>query len=43
MADPPLRCVVGTDAYSVLGTKLDAYKENREKYKDISNSTNVDE
>jgi len=43
MKDPPLRCVVGTDAYARLGKKLDNYKEGREKFKDWSNSTDVEE
>ena len=42
MKDPPLRCVVGTDAFKLLGSKLQTYKENMEKHKELSNSTDVD-
>jgi len=42
MKDPPLRCVVGTDAYAGINDKLKKYKESVEKYKDLSNSTDVD-
>lgn len=42
MQDPPLRCVIGTDAYSGIKDKLETYKENVEKFKDLSNSTDVD-
>jgi len=42
MDDPPLRCVLGTDAYKAMGGKLDTYKKNVEKFKDLSNSTDVD-
>jgi hypothetical protein len=40
--DPPLRCVVGTDAYSGIKSKLEAYTENVKKYEELSNSTDVD-
>lgn len=42
MEDPPLRCLLGTDAYKTVLAKLDQYKESMEKFKDLSNSTNVD-
>jgi hypothetical protein len=42
LQDPPLRCVVGTDAYSGITKKLDTYKENVSKFEKWSNSTNVD-
>jgi hypothetical protein len=42
MKDPPLRIVIGTDAYARLGTKLETYTENRKKYEKLSNSTDVD-
>jgi NAD(P)-dependent dehydrogenase (short-subunit alcohol dehydrogenase family) len=42
MDDPPLRCVVGTDAYSGINKKLETYKESVEKFEKWSNSTNVD-
>lgn len=43
MDDPPLRCVVGTDAYKVINTKLDTYSESVKKFEKWSNSTDVDE
>ncbi|KAH7065378.1 hypothetical protein B0J12DRAFT_33989 [Macrophomina phaseolina] len=42
MKDPPLRCVVGTDAYAGINEKLDQYRENVKKYEKLSNSTDVD-
>lgn len=42
MEDPPLRCVVGTDAYAGINTKLDTYRENVKKFEKLSNSTDVD-
>jgi NAD(P)-dependent dehydrogenase (short-subunit alcohol dehydrogenase family) len=42
MPDPPLRVVLGSDAYATLMAKLDAYSENYRKFKDISESTDVD-
>ncbi|KAH7084521.1 hypothetical protein FB567DRAFT_84581 [Paraphoma chrysanthemicola] len=42
MDDPPLRCIVGTDAYTNINKKLDAYKDNVEKFEKWSNSTDVD-
>ena len=42
MKDPPLRCVVGTDAYARLGDKLEKYRANRERFEKLSNSTDVD-
>jgi len=42
MDDPPMRCIVGTDAYTNINKKLDAYKENVEKFEKWSNSTDVD-
>lgn len=40
--DPPLRCVVGTDAYKGILDKLEKYKGNVEAWKELSNSTDVD-
>lgn len=40
--EPPLRCVVGTDAYKAIMEKLEKYKGNVEKWKDLSNSTDVE-
>lgn len=42
MEDPPLRVVVGTDAYKAIMEKIRKYDENYKKYEKISNSTNVD-
>lgn len=42
MDDPPLRCVVGTDAYSTVQNKLDVYRDNVKKFEKWSNSTDVD-
>jgi len=43
LEDPPLRAVIGTDAYKGIQTKIKAYEENYPKYEKISNSTDVDE
>lgn len=43
MDDPPIRCVVGTDAYSAINDKLDKYRESIKKFEKLSNSTDVDE
>jgi len=43
MEDPPLRCVLGTDAYKGITGKLKTYQENVEKFEKLSNSTDVDE
>ncbi|QIX00635.1 hypothetical protein AMS68_006152 [Peltaster fructicola] len=42
MEEPPLRVVIGTDAYKTIHKKLDTYKENYPKYEKLSNSTDVD-
>ncbi|CAN8095557.1 unnamed protein product [Discula destructiva] len=42
MKDPPLRCVIGSDAYQGMETKLKAYGENVKKFEKLSNSTDVD-
>ncbi|KAF2010449.1 NAD(P)-binding protein [Aaosphaeria arxii CBS 175.79] len=42
MKDPPLRCVVGTDAYKLISNKLKADLESVKKYEKLSNSTDVD-
>jgi NAD(P)-dependent dehydrogenase (short-subunit alcohol dehydrogenase family) len=42
MEDPPLRCVIGTDAYTGINDKLDSYRENVKKFEKLSNSTDVD-
>ncbi len=42
MKDPPLRVVIGSDAYKAINVKLQTYGENYKKYEEISNSTDVD-
>jgi len=42
MKDPPLRCVVGTDAYSRIRKKLETYDESTKKFEKLSNSTDVE-
>lgn len=42
MDDPPLRCVLGTDAYKAINDKLDKYRDNYKKFEKLSNSTDVD-
>jgi hypothetical protein len=42
MNDPPMRCVVGTDAYSLLNKKLDTYNDSVKKFEKWSNSTDVE-
>lgn len=43
MPDPPLRVVIGSDAYRLINEKLDKYRENYKKYEDISTSTGFDQ
>lgn len=43
MPDPPLRVVIGSDAYRLINEKLDKYRENYKKYEDISTSTDFEE
>lgn len=42
MQDPPLRLVIGSDAYTAINGKIKAYGENYPKYEKLSNSTDVD-
>jgi len=42
MDDPPLRCIVGTDAYAAINKKLETYTENVKKFEKWSTSTDVD-
>ncbi|OCK84290.1 hypothetical protein K432DRAFT_401256 [Lepidopterella palustris CBS 459.81] len=42
MENLPLRCIVETDAYSVINQKLELYKESVRKNVKLSNSTDVD-
>ncbi|KAL9048452.1 MAG: hypothetical protein Q9206_006024 [Seirophora lacunosa] len=43
MDNPPLRVVIGTDAYQAVMKKINADSENYKKYEQISNSTDVDQ
>lgn len=43
MENPPLRCVIGSDAYKGMQDKLKTYGENVKKFEQLSNSTDVDE
>lgn len=43
MPDPPLRCILGSDAYKGITTKLEAYQESVKKSEKLSLSTDVDE
>ncbi|MCJ1382358.1 hypothetical protein MMC17_005471 [Xylographa soralifera] len=43
MKDPPLRVVIGSDAYQGVMSKLETYKENYTKYEKLSNSTDVED
>jgi NAD(P)-dependent dehydrogenase (short-subunit alcohol dehydrogenase family) len=42
MEDPPLRCIVGTDAYKLIIQKLESHLESVKKFAELSNSTDVD-
>jgi hypothetical protein len=42
-ADPPLRCIIGSDAFKVMETKIKTMQETHERNKEISNSTDVEE
>ncbi|KAF2233646.1 NAD(P)-binding protein [Viridothelium virens] len=42
MEDPPLRCIVGTDAYARINKKMDDYRKNIDRMEKLSNSTDVD-
>ncbi|KAL8825205.1 MAG: hypothetical protein Q9191_004557 [Dirinaria sp. TL-2023a] len=42
MEDPPLRVVIGSDAYKAINEKIKLYSETYPKYEKISNSTDVD-
>lgn len=43
MKDPPLRVVLGSDAYDLIQTKLKEYGELYPKYEKLSKSTDVEE
>ncbi|EXJ79054.1 hypothetical protein A1O3_08555 [Capronia epimyces CBS 606.96] len=42
MEDPPLRVVIGTDAYAAIMNKVDQYELNYKRFESLSNSTDVD-
>lgn len=42
MKEPPMRCVVGTDAYTNINKKLETYSESVKNFEKWSNSTDVD-
>lgn len=41
MKDPPLRVVIGTDAYAAIMNKIDQYEQNYKRFETLSNSTDV--
>jgi len=43
MDDPPLRVVIGSDAYQRIMKKIEDYGKLYPKYEKLSNSTDVDE
>lgn len=43
LSEPPLRAVIGTDAYQRVHKKIEDYGNNYKRYEKISNSTDVDE
>lgn len=43
MKDPPLRCAIGSDAYSKMVQKAETYAKEVKKFEKLSNSTDVDE
>ena len=42
MLDSSLRCIVGTDAFRAINGKLDTYRQDIDRFKNLSNSTDVD-
>lgn len=42
MQDPPLRCVIGSDAYTAINTKLETYSKNVKRFEKLSNSTDAE-
>ncbi|PVH93795.1 NAD(P)-binding protein [Periconia macrospinosa] len=42
MENPPLRCIVGTDAYKAINQKLETYTKSVKQFEELSNSTDVD-
>lgn len=43
METPPLRVVIGSDAYASVMNKLEQYEQNYKRFESLSNSTDVDE
>ncbi|MCJ1360645.1 MAG: hypothetical protein MMC33_010654 [Icmadophila ericetorum] len=43
MKDPPLRVVLGSDAYKAVMKKIEDYEKNYKSFEKLSNSTDVDE
>ena len=43
MEDPPLRVVIGSDAYKGITQKLEDYKKNYTRFEELSKSTDVEE
>jgi NAD(P)-dependent dehydrogenase (short-subunit alcohol dehydrogenase family) len=41
MEDPPLRVAIGSDAWTMIMGKVDAYRENYKKYEELAKSTDV--
>ncbi|OCL13041.1 NAD(P)-binding protein [Glonium stellatum] len=42
MENPPLRCIIGSDAYARINKKLEDYAQNVRRFEKLSNSTDVD-
>jgi hypothetical protein len=42
MQHPPLRVVIGSDAYKAVMNKLERYEESYKQFETLSNSTDVD-
>jgi len=43
MQDPPLRCVVGSDAFKAMGEKLERYGNDLKRFEALSTGTDADE
>jgi hypothetical protein len=42
MNNPPMRCIVGTDAYELINKKIESYTESIKEFENWSKSTDVD-
>lgn len=42
MKEPPLRVVIGSDAYAGVMNKIDQYEQNYKRFERLSNETDVD-